>query len=318
MKRHIKKLEFKDYAHPSDYKILRPLDEIRASEDFKSYFVKLWPKVRQQTIALCGSHFHITKGACSRLYNLIQEVVKTLNIDTNIHKLEFYVEEGYHINSYTLRDNEAFYIVLTTGAVDRLSEEELKFLLGHELGHLISGHVEYHLFLAFLPETGRFGLRVSEVGHNLIKKGMGFIKKEKNKEIENTNSDIDEQLSNSKGLKRIADVAGGITKLNMWNRISEYTADRVGLLACQNLDVALSALMKISGLPQSFYNDASVEEFIKQAHEFNNVYGGNYDSLLKDLDVLDEDHPWLIRRANALLEWHDEEYQEFLLNTHVE
>ena len=101
--------------------------------------------------------------------------------------------------------------------------------------------------------------------------------------------------------------------MNEWNRISEYTADRVGLLACQDINVALSTLMKISGLPQSYYSDASVEEFVKQANEFKETYGGNYDSLLKDLDVLDEDHPWLIRRASILLDWYNSgEYHKLI------
>lgn len=312
----IKELAFTEYGHPADLEILLPLEEYKSSEEVKAYFVKLWPKIRQQTIALCGSHFHVTKGSCRKLYELSKEVESTLHIDSTKNKTYLYTEEGYHINSYTLRDKDAYYLSLTTGSVDRLSEEELKFLIGHELGHLLSGHIEYHLLLAYLPETVRFGLRVSEVGHNITSKGLEFFKNKLRKQEEPTKEAKkikDETPSANSGLKKILGIAGGVARINQWNRTSEYTADRIGLLACQDINVALSALMKISGLPQTYYKEVSIEEFIKQAHEFNDTYGGGYDSLLKQLDVLDEDHPWLIRRANELLNWYNTEYPNFIL-----
>lgn len=313
-KRQLQNLTFAKYAHPSDIEILAPLDDYKSSDDVKAYFVKLWPKIRQQTIALCGSHFHVTEGSCRKLYELCNHTAQTLKIDPDEFKLNLYIEEGYHINSYTLRDKEAYYISLTTGSVDRLSEEELTFLLGHELGHLLSGHIEYHLLLAYLPETVRFGLRVSEVGHNLIRRGVDFLGKRFNKSDDQPQESIKEQAPDSQtGLKKIMGIAGGVARMNLWNRTSEYTADRIGLLACQDINVALSALMKISGLPQTYYKEASIDEFIKQAHEFQDTYGGQYDSLLKELDVLDEDHPWLIRRANELLKWYNSEYKNFIL-----
>lgn len=301
----IKKLSPEEYFHKLDLEILSPIEKTKGTDDVKKWFVKLWPKVRQQTIALCGSNFHVTQGSSPELYKLTESIASTLSVDS---KLYFYVEEGYHINSYTLKDKEASYVVLTTGAVDRLSKDELKFLIGHELGHLISGHVDYHLLLAFLPESTRDILRAIEVGQKLTKKGFEKIKGIFTKSNEPTSDEKEPTKT-----KEIIEVASGLSRLNEWNRISEYTADRVGLLACQDINVALSALMKISGLPQSYYSDASVDEFVKQANEFKETYGGNYDSLLKDLDVLDEDHPWLIRRASILLDWYNSgEYNKLI------
>lgn len=291
------KLSPEEYGHKLDLEILSPIEKTKGTDELKKWFKKLWPKVRQQTIALCGSNFHITQGSSPELYKLTNSTADTLCIDS---KLYFYVEEGYHINSYTLKDKEATYVVLTTGAVDRLTKGELKFLIGHELGHLISGHVDYHMLLAFLPESGKDILRASEVVQKLTKKGFAKFMGIFNKNNESNNDQKDPTKTTE-----IIEVVSGLTRLNEWNRISEYTADRVGLLACQDINVALSALMKISGLPQSYYADASVEEFVKQANEFKQTYGGNYDSLLKDLDVLDEDHPWLIRRAAELLDWYN-------------
>lgn len=359
MEKKLKKLSFEDFGHKLDLEILLPIIRFRGTAEAAVYFAKLWPKVRQQTIALCGSNFHVTLGSSPQLYNLTQSVSDTLSIGD--YKPQFYVEEGYHINSYTLKDLEDYYVVLTTGAVDRLTTEELKFLVGHELGHLIAGHVEYHLLLAYSPESVRFFLRVSEFSRSIGEKLVAYFTNNQtnnNNDPENGdnetsktseisqesygfgsrmskftrsigkkvsdyfNNDNEQPNQNNESqnddkevstTSEIIDSASGLISLNKWNRISEYTADRVGLLACQDINVALSALMKISGLPQSYYGDASVEEFVKQANEFTERYGGNYDSLLKDLDVLDEDHPWLIRRAAELLDWYNSgEYEKLL------
>jgi len=41
-------------------------------------------------------------------------------------------------------------IVLTTGLVELLDEEELRFVVGHELGHAFSGHSVYRTMLLWL------------------------------------------------------------------------------------------------------------------------------------------------------------------------
>ena len=85
-------------------------------------------------------------------------------------------------------------------------------------------------------------------------------------------------------------------------------------MACQDINVALSTLMKTSGLPQTYYSSASVDRFIEQVNEFNDIYGGTYDSILKELDMLDEDHPWMVRRAAELLQWYESGAYERMLN----
>ena len=56
---------------------------------------------------------------------------------------ELYVRASPMFNAYTIGMNKPI-IVVNSGLVDLLDEdEEMRFLLGHELGHAMSGHAVY-------------------------------------------------------------------------------------------------------------------------------------------------------------------------------
>ena len=53
-----------------------------------------------------------------------------------------------------------------------------------------------------------------------------------------------------------------------WQRKAEFTADRAGLLACQNVEAATTVMMKLAGAPPRFYGSLKAEDFKRQAKEF--------------------------------------------------
>jgi len=85
--------------------------------------------------------------------------------------------------------------------------------------------------------------------------------------------------------------------------MAEFSADRAGLLVCQNLKSAISALMKISGYPPADYYNIDVDHFIKQADEFKNFDSSTLDKIAKFAGVLMATHPWSVMRAHEMLSW---------------
>ena len=59
---------------------------------------------------------------------------------------ELYVAADPVANAITIGMDKPF-IVVNSGLVDLLDEEELRFVLGHELGHALSGHAVYQTLL---------------------------------------------------------------------------------------------------------------------------------------------------------------------------
>lgn len=102
-------------------------------------------------------------------------------------------------------------------------------------------------------------------------------------------------------------IAGGLQyALYYWYRMSEFTADRTGLLCCQNPDAMVSAFIKMAGLPHNEYGQINTDAFIEQARDFKTLDYEGINKIVKILSIADESHPWTVMRSAELLKWIDE------------
>jgi Zn-dependent protease with chaperone function len=157
-----------------------------------------------------------------------------------------------------------------------LSHDELLFLLGHELARVKSGYLAYQQLSNFMP---------------MLKSVLS---------------------TTTFGLGGLA--ANGVeVALYNWIVMSQFTSDRAGLLACQNLDSAISTLMKLSGLPNEYLNKQTIDAFEAQARQFDTNSLSNLDRITKIVSFMNYQNPWGVMRASQLLEWADSgEYSRLL------
>lgn len=196
----------------------------------------------------------------------------------SVEKPDFYLQWGYDINGFTSGVDKPV-IVLNSGCIDLLTRDELVFVISHELGHIKNKHVLYYQASSFLPF-------VSSI-------------------IENA----------TLGLGGIITTAIQLSLLN-WRRMAELTADRAGLLGCQSPKVAANALVKMAGLPKQYFSEDLVDEFIKQAKEFQEYDYDTLDKITKVLGTMFNSHPWTVLRASEILKWVDDENYSKLLDAH--
>lgn len=260
-------LDSASYEHPWDREALDKVRGFNALNQVANWLLK-WTDIKWRLIDLQGSGFHITPASCPELYGQVSEVIRTLDIP---RIPDIYTQWGYFINAYTTGFQENTVMVLYSGAVDLLTSEERCFVVGHEAGHIKSGHVLYHTIVMHMQDI----LRYMPVAAKL---SQAFW-----------------------------------AAMFWWFRMSEFTADRAGLLACQNPDVALSALTKMSGVPQKYYRSFDKETILRQADEFKKENQDFINKAMTTFSVLDNTHPWTVLRAAELIKWIDSgEYERIL------
>jgi Zn-dependent protease with chaperone function len=262
------------YEHPLDTKAL---DALHKAPGLKTLVKKCneWGLERLLRVQLTGSNLRVTADSFSEIYEQVLAAADILDLP---RLPEVYIAGG-DINAFTAGVEHPI-LVLTSGAIDGLTENELFFVIAHELGHIKSGHVLYYQIAQFLPVLGDI------VG------GITF------------------------GIGELVSAGVQVALLN-WQRMSEFTADRAGLLATQDVNVTISAMAKLAGLPMKYREQFNIDDFIRQAKDFQAL---DYDTLswvAKGLSVMGETHPWTVMRANQFLAWVDSgEYERVLTAEH--
>jgi len=176
-----------------------------------------------------------------------------------------YLEPMGRLNAYATGVEQPI-VSLSSTCIDVLSGPELDFIIGHELGHVKSEHVLYQGMGAFLPQLG------NQIGQATF--GVGG-----------------------------AVVFGVNSALIHWSKMAEFTADRAGMLVCQNYEAAVTTMIKLAGLPTSYFDKRSnIESFLKQAEEFKALDYNFMNKITKFL-VSSNTHPWTVNRASELNRW---------------
>lgn len=191
------------YEHPADRGAMAGLRAVPGVSEVLKAVSGLFTERGERLLAL-ASAIRVGEKQYSRIDRLRLECAETLDLDT---APTVFVERNPQANAMTVGIDEPF-IVLTTGLVDAMDAEGLRFVLGHEMGHVLSGHavlrtlllrlLHLQMSVAFLP-AGSLALRAA------------------------------------------------IAALREWFRKAELTCDRAGLLCGQDPRAALRAHLYLAG-----------------------------------------------------------------------
>lgn len=263
-----------EYEHKFDKKAHETLNKIPGLEKYcRNELKDNWE--RRYKLVHTGSSIKVTRNQFPKVYEILEQVCNNIYLKTIP---DLYIQSGLHINAFTF-GSERPSIWLTSGAVEYLTPDELVCIIGHEAGHIKSGHVLYKMMARKITKWGTFLTDITL--------GLGGM--------------LQESIESS---------------FMYWNRMSEFTADRAGLLACQDINTAISLEMKLSGVPPKLYDEMDLNEFIKQAQEFNSFDSDALDSYYKELLTIDRTHPWTVVRAFELLKWVESGEYHQLIESH--
>ncbi|MBD1922902.1 M48 family metallopeptidase [Microcoleus sp. FACHB-831] len=182
-------------------------------------------------------------------------------------------------NAFALGQERPF-IVLNSGLLDLLTEAELRAVVAHELGHLKCGHTT-------LTQMAIWALQAI----NLI--GNATF-----------------------GISRLVST-GLILAFYEWSRKAELSADRAALLVMDDLNPVMHCMMKLAGGSVQHVNESSLEEFIRQSDNYQELDQDGLNQVYKFLlynnvaQGVFLSHPFPVERLRYIREWAtSEEYRQ--------
>lgn len=190
------------WEHPADRGALVALRKLKGFDSLLKAISGLFNE-RAVRLVFLGSAVRVDERQFTRLHGLLGEVARTLDAP---ELPEMYVVANPVPGALTIGMNKPF-IVLNSGLVDLLDDEELRFVIAHELGHAMSGHAVYQTLLQRL-------IQLTGVLSSVPVGGLGF--------------------------------RAIMAALYEWSRKSELSADRAGLLATQDPATAFRVHMKLA------------------------------------------------------------------------
>jgi Zn-dependent protease with chaperone function len=259
-----------DYIHPLDRQAMKVLKAIPGVDSVLKKLLE-WTGESAIRVMFMASAVKVTPKQCPDLYAKLEIACKTLGVE----QPDMYVQQNPLVNAFT-GGVEKPIIVLFSGLIEKLNDEETMAVIAHEVGHIHAEHVLY-ITAARLIE---FAL----------------------------NRSVAALVPGSEILKLIVSLGIG-SALLAWARRAELSCDRAALLVMQDPHVIGRTMMKLAG--GTFASKIDYELFLEQGREFKK----NYDEKKLDrfwADVMNSglSHPFPIWRVAEILEWVESgEYQ---------
>jgi Zn-dependent protease with chaperone function len=245
------------WEHPADRGALVALRKLKG---FDTALKAISAFVRERRIRLdyLGGAIRVDDRQFAGMSRLLAEVGRVLDAG---ELPELYVRNNPYANAYCIGMGKPI-IVVNSAMLDLLDEEEMRFVLAHELGHAMSGHAVYRTLLMWLGNVTGFwrSIPIGGIGFRMI-----------------------------------------VAALTEWQRKSELSADRAGLLATQDPAVAYRVHMKLAS-GSGDLSELDQTAFFAQGTEYLEV-DDIRDSVLKLLLVEGRSHPYAVVRAAELRRW---------------
>ncbi|MEU9097565.1 M48 family metallopeptidase [Streptomyces sp. NPDC048361] len=191
------------YEHPADRSALVALRKLSGFDTVFKALSGLLPE-RSLRLLFLSDSVRVSDAQFAHLNSMLRDACYILDLEK---VPPMYVTQNPQPNAMCIGLDEPI-IVVTTGLVELLDEEEMRAVVGHEVGHALSGHAVYRTVLLFLTSLA---LKVAWIP-----------------------------------LGNVA-IMAIVTALREWFRKSELSADRAGLLVGQDLRASMRGLMKIAG-----------------------------------------------------------------------
>jgi Zn-dependent protease with chaperone function len=143
------------WEHPADRAALAALRRIPAFDEVLKKVFGLFGE-KPIRLAFQANAVRVSEKQFPKIWERYLEVLETLDAPA---RYDLFVSQTPLVNAGAYGMDRPF-IVLNSGSLRLLDDDELTYLLGHELGHVLSGHVLYRTMTVILLQLASLGFPI--------------------------------------------------------------------------------------------------------------------------------------------------------------
>jgi Zn-dependent protease with chaperone function len=143
------------WEHPADKAALQALRRIPV---FDMVLRKLFGFFGEKPVRLAfqANAVRVTQRQFPEVYKIYKQALKTLDAP---EEYPLYLSQTPIVNAGAYGMDQPF-IILNSGIIRLLEDEELEYVIGHEIAHIMSDHVLYRTMMVFLINLANMGFPI--------------------------------------------------------------------------------------------------------------------------------------------------------------
>ncbi|HYW05946.1 MAG TPA: M48 family metallopeptidase [Longimicrobium sp.] len=246
-------IDSRSWEHPADRATLNALRKIPGFDEVLRKLFGFFGE-KPLRLAMLANAVRVSPTQFPRVHTLYSEVCRTLDAPG---EYPLYITQSPHYNAFAYGMERPF-ILLNSSLVGSFTDDELRFILGHELGHVMSGHGLYNTMIRLLVQLAQMGFPIVGLAARAV-----------------------------------------LMALLEWSRKAELSCDRAGILAVQDPEPGMHAMLKFAG---GSSGESNLADFIVQADDYR-ATGDIADQVYKVLNLLGSTHPFPVIRVAEMRSW---------------
>jgi Zn-dependent protease with chaperone function len=155
------------WEHPADRAALSALRKIPVFDDVLRKLFGFFGE-KPIRLAFLASSVRVSERQFPRVWSLYQDVLRTLDAPK---EYPLFISQTPIVNAGAYGMDEPF-IILNSGTVKLLDDDQLSYVMGHELGHIMSDHVLYRTMTVLLIQLASMGFPIVGLAARAILVGL--------------------------------------------------------------------------------------------------------------------------------------------------
>jgi len=155
------------WEHPADRAALAALRRIPGFDEILKKIFGIFGE-KPVRLAFQANAVKVSEKQFPHIWKLYLDVIETLD---SPERYDLFVSQTPLVNAGAYGMDKPF-IVLNSGSLRLLDDDEMTYLLGHELGHILSGHVLYRTMMVLLLQLASLGFPIVGLAARAILMGL--------------------------------------------------------------------------------------------------------------------------------------------------